>query len=451
MNRATSTQTPWYKDLKVYREPRVWIIFVFGMMSGLPWVLIGSMLSAWLQESGVERASIGLFGLVFASYSINALWSPLIDRVAPPLSSWLGMRRSWMLCCTIGLLLATFALSQLSATDQLWFIALVGVMIGFFSATQDIAIDAFRIESFSLSESRLQSAGAAMATAGWWTGYSGLGVLPFYLVGGSSGWLWQDAYLLMTALLGLQLLFILCVREPTRFSAASAINNTKQSWAATLSATVIQPVREFFQRNGNRLALAMLVFIFIFKIGEAFLGRMSIVFYKEIGFTNQDIAIYSKMVTWWVTIIFAILGSIVNLRLGIVRGLMIGGIAMASSNLMFAWIAQVGPNTDLLLAAVIIDGFTGAWSTVAFVAFISLLCSRTFTATQYALLASLGNLARTTLSSYSGYVVDWLQGDWSLFFILTALMVIPSLLILFWLRRPLGQLEQAYHNQREQA
>jgi PAT family beta-lactamase induction signal transducer AmpG len=212
---------------------------------------------------------------------------------------------------------------------------------------------------------------------------------------------------------------------------------------------LVDPITEFFKRNGWQLAIGMLAFIFLFKIGEAFLGRMSIVFYKEVGFSNDDIAVYSKMVNWWVTIIFAILGSFVNLRLGIVRGLMLGGIAMAGSNLMFAWIAGVGPNTNLLLAAVIIDGFTAAWSTVAFVAFISLLANRAFTATQYALFASLGNLGRTLLSSYSGYVVNWLDGNWQLFFILTAVMVIPSLIILFALRKSLTRLEQNYHRELE--
>ena len=157
---------------------------------------------------------------------------------------------------------------------------------------------------------------------------------------------------------------------------------------------------------------------------------MSIVFYKEVGFSNTDIGIYSKLIGWWVVIIFSIIGGVVNSHFGIIKGLFIGGIAMAASNLMFAWIAVVGPNTDLFIATIIIDGFTGAFATVTFVSFLSHLTSRTFTATQYALMASLGNLARTTLSSFSGVMVDKLDGNWSLFFIITALMVIPSLLML---------------------
>lgn len=443
---SSSTQPPWYKDLAVYREPRVWVIFGFGVISGFPWVLIGSMLSAWLQEVGVDRSAIGLFGVVFVAYSINALWSPLIDRVKIPLlNRWVGQRRAWLIFCLIGILFATSVLTQINVVEHLWWVALAALVIAIFSATQDIAIDAFRIETFGPHEARLQSAGAAMATAGWWSGYSGLGAIPFFLVDGTT-LTWQDAYVVLCFVIVAQLLFVLAVKESTRYRPELPKFN---HWLDWLRNTLVDPITEFFKRNGWQLALGMLAFIFLFKIGEAFLGRMSIVFYKEVGFSNDDIAVYSKMVNWWVTIIFAILGSFVNLRLGIVRGLMLGGIAMAGSNLMFAWIAGVGPNTNLLLAAVIIDGFTAAWSTVAFVAFISLLANRAFTATQYALFASLGNLGRTLLSSYSGYVVNWLDGNWQLFFILTAVMVIPSLIILFALRKSLTRLEQNYHRELE--
>lgn len=435
---SNDAQQPWYKDFSVYLEPRIWVIFLFGIMSGFPWVLIGSMLSAWLQEAGVSRSEIGLFGMVFVAYSVNALWSPLVDRVKLPLlQRWLGQRRSWLALCLVVLIAATLSLSGLNLAEHAFWVAVGALAIAIASATQDIAIDAFRIETFNQDESHLQSAGAAMATAGWWTGYSGLGALPFFLVDGAT-WDWQAAYKIMAGVLAVQLIIVLAVRESTRYRAQLKPFTRWQDWFRT---TLVDPVAEFFKRAGWRLAVAILSFIFLFKIGEAFLGRMSIVFYKEVGFTNDDIAVYSKMVTWWVTIVFAIIGSMVNVRLGTMRGLFIGGIAMAASNLMFAWIAVVGPDTNLLLAAVIIDGFTGAWSTVAFVAFISLLCNRAFTATQYALLASLGNLGRTLLSSYSGFVVDWLNGDWSLFFILTAVMVTPGLLLLVVLRKALHRIQ----------
>jgi PAT family beta-lactamase induction signal transducer AmpG len=196
---------------------------------------------------------------------------------------------------------------------------------------------------------------------------------------------------------------------------------------------VVEPFLDFFRSNGFRVALTLLLFVFLFKIGEAFLGRMSITFYKEVGFTNEQIGYYSKLIGWGLTILFTLVGSMVNVKFGIVRGLMIGGIAMASSNLMFAWIAKVGPSEQLFLATLVVDNFTSAFSTVAFVSFLTVVTGQAFSATQYALLASLGNFGRTTLASFSGELVDYLN-DWSMFFILTALMVIPSLIMLYSLR-----------------
>ncbi len=202
-----------------------------------------------------------------------------------------------------------------------------------------------------------------------------------------------------------------------------------------LAVTVYEPFADFFRRNGLQIALALLSFIFLFKIGEAFLGRMSIVFYKEIGFSNEQIGHYSKLIGWGITIFFTIIGSMVNVRFGIIKGLLIGGIAMASSNLMFAWLASVGPNENLFLAAIVVDNFTSAFATIAFVSFLTFLTGRGFTATQYALLASVGNFGRTTLASYSGKLVDQLNGSWPLFFIITTVMVIPSLLLLLSIRK----------------
>ena len=187
-------------------------------------------------------------------------------------------------------------------------------------------------------------------------------------------------------------------------------------------------------RNGPAIAISLLGFIFLFKIGEAFLGRMSIVFYKEIGFSKTQIATYSKMLTWVVTMACVIPCGLLNARLGLLKGLMISGLFMAASNLMFCLLAIAGPVEWLYFVTVVIDGFTSAWATVAFVAFISHLCSHQFSATQYALLASLGNLGRTLLASNSGLLVDILNGDWAVFFAITALMVTPSLVLLWRLR-----------------
>ena len=200
---------------------------------------------------------------------------------------------------------------------------------------------------------------------------------------------------------------------------------------AWLTGTVIGPVISFFKKNGFNIALAILGFVFLFKIGEAFLGRMSVIFYKEIGFSKSDIALYSKTFGWVTTVIFTLLGGLFAIRSGVIKSMFFAGILMASTNLLFTILAWSEKSYFLFALAVILDDVAAAFATVAFVAFISLLVDRNYTATQYALLASIGTAGRTSLASSSGALVDWLNGDWGTFFIITALMVIPSLFLLY--------------------
>lgn len=440
--------------INLYKDRRLLIIFLLGISSGFPWVLIGSAMSAWLKESSLSRASIGFFGSIFIAYAVNFLWSPLVDRIKLPLlTRLLGQRRSWILAMQSIILLGTVAIAFTRPDVSLLWTSLIALLIAFASATQDIAIDAYRIEVMSESEPEKIPAGAAMATSGWWTGYGMLGAPAFFLAD-MSGWTWPEVYLALTVVVITLMVVVLIIKEPpskreSGFAQAEkryqhllgVESQTASVWTLAgiwLSVTVWEPIREFFARNGVQLAAGILCFVFMFKIGEAFLGRMSIVFYKEIGFTNTEIGTYSKLVGGGLTIVFSIVGSIINVRFGIIKGLLIGGIGMAVTNLLFSYIAIIGPDTDVFAIAVVADGFTSAFSTVTFVAFISYLTSRTFTATQYALLASLGTLGRTLLASYSGQMVDNLDGDWALFFAITAVMVIPSLLILIWVSKRLG-------------
>ena len=443
-----------------FKDKRLINVFIFGMSSGFPWVLIGSVMSAWLKDEGLSRSMIGLFGIVFGAYSINFLWSPLIDRTKLPfLYNWLGQRRSWILFCQSFILLGTLLLAGLDLKANLAVAAALCLLIAIASATQDIAIDAFRIDTLSENESHKATAAAAMATSGWWTGYALLGAVPFYMAD-MPNIDWPQVYYFLSAIMLLLISCVFWAKEPKSNREAvhaelervylEKLATTKQTpltkTLAWLGVTVVDPFKTFFAKNGVKTALALLAFIFLFKIGEAFLARMSIVFYKEVGFSNTQIANYSKLGTGLITIIFAFLGSIFNHKYGIVKGLFISGVAMAASNLMFSWIALAGPQEHLYAMAIVVDGFTQAWSLVAMVAFISMLCDRAFSATHYALLASLGNLGRTLLSSYSGVVIDdWLMGNWSLFFVLTALMVLPSLVFLYLIRHKLYALEKNYH------
>jgi PAT family beta-lactamase induction signal transducer AmpG len=256
-------------------------------------------------------------------------------------------------------------------------------------------VDALRIEQISENEGKSMAAGAAMAVVGWWSGYKLGGVLSLF--------------------------------------SANFLTKTI-TW---ISGTISGPIISFFKKNGFQIALGILGFVFLFKVGEAFLGRMSIIFYKEIGFSKSDIAIYSKTLGWITTVIFTLLGGLFVIRSGVLKAMFLAGILMASTNLLFSLLAWSGKSEILFAIAVIFDDIAAAFATVAFVAFISLLVDRTYTATQYALLASIGTAGRTTLASSSGALVDWLNGDWGVFFILTAIMVIPSLIILWIIRNKL--------------
>ena len=418
--------------MSVFLDTRLWRIFLLGVSSGFPWLIIGSGMAAWLTDVGLSRSSVGLFGAIFTAYTINFLWAPVVDHLRLPLIGHLGQRRSWIMLCQ-GLLVALIvALSMNDPSANLWFTASVSLAVAIISATQDLPIDAYRITVIREDEPELVGPAASMATCGWWTGASLPGVAAFWLAD-DLGWplVYQGLALFMLVLTVLSLLII---REPKRPAVpAPGVSGQKSGLAAWFDSSYLDAVSEFFRRNGVKLALALLGFIFLFKIGEAFLGRMAIRFYKEVGFTSEEIGTYSKLVGWWVTMVCALLAGYISVRYGVIRVLFAAGIAMAAANLLFSWIAVVGPDTTLFALAVVVDGITGAFATVAFVAFISHYTSRLHSATQYAALASLGNSSRTLLAATSGMMVTALGGNWAFFFVITAVMVTPSLFLLAWI------------------
>ena len=468
------------QSLSVYFERRMARILLLGIVSGFPWVLIGSALSLWLKEEGLSRTAIGWAGLIFGVYAVNFLWAPLIDRLRVPwLTERIGHRRAWIVTLQ-GVILACLVLwSMIEPTANLAGVVAVGLVIAIASATQDITIDALRIEQIGATEGESMAAGAAVAVVGWWTGYKLGGALALetaqaFQNAGVEDY-WQAAFLVLGGVVVLCNVGLAFVREPPpaeriaaqaqdehriashfdlsgRFGnawwwrrahrAASFLDLSGRSGraAAWLAATVAGPLMSFFRRNGLAIAAAVLGFIFLFKIGEAFLGRMSLLFYKEIGFSKSDIALYSKGLGWVTTVAFTVLGGLFAVRMGLVRAMFLSGIAMALTNLLFAVLAWAGKSEWLFAAAVVADDLTSAFATVTFVAFISMLVDRTYTATQYALLASIGTAGRTLFAASSGALVDWLDGDWGTFFVITTLMVIPSLVCLWAIRKRLGDL-----------
>ena len=334
--------------------------------------------------------------------------------------------------------LGLFAWSFIAPQESLRLIIAIGLFIAIFSATQDIAIDAFRIELAKSSEEEAMTAGAAVAVIGWWTGFKVGGIISLYSAdlferAGFENY-WQLTFLSLGLIIIACSTFLMMIGEPknSRSSNTNVLSNQFLVW---LDAFVIDPILSFFKKNGWSLGIALISFIFLFKIGEAFMGRMSIVFYKEIGFSKTDIALYSKGVGWITTIAFTLIGGMFAIRIGIFKALIFSGIAMATTNLFFSLMAWIERSELIFVFAVLLDDLATAFATVTFVAFISTLIDRNYTATQYALLASIGTAGRTLLASSSGAVVDWLNGNWGLFFILTTMMVIPSLILLVLIKK----------------
>ncbi len=439
-----------FKDsFKVYLDIRMLRILLLGIISGFPWVIIGSSLSLWLKEEGLSRSTIGWAGLIFAVYAFNYLWAPLIDRIRIPwLTNKVGHRRGWIIIMQLIILLSLVFWNFVDPTANLGLVITIGLIIAIASATQDITVDALRIEQIGKNEGKSMQAGAAIAVVGWWTGYKLGGVIAlnaaeFFQKAGFENY-WQLTFLILGIVVvacNIALMFVHEAQPVEREEAQKRTDEMIQNKlgasstitrsAAWISGTIAGPIISFFKKNGIKIAFGILAFVFLFKIGEAFLGRMSIIFYKEIGFSKSDIAIYSKGLGWITTVVFTLLGGLFAIRSGVIKAMFVSGILMASTNLLFSLLAWSGKSELLFAIAVIFDDMAAAFATVAFVAFISMLVDRTYTATQYALLASIGTAGRTTLAASSGAMVDWLNGDWGIFFLITAVMVIPSLIFLY--------------------
>jgi PAT family beta-lactamase induction signal transducer AmpG len=442
--------------IKPYLDKRMLRILLLGIMSGFPWVLIGSALSLWLKENDLSRTTIGWAGLIFGVYAVNFLWAPLIDRLHVPfLSKRIGHRKSWIILMQLIIFISLLIWSLLDPSKNLWLVIAVGLGIAISSATQDITIDALRIEQIGENEKDLLAAGAAIAVVGWWTGYKIGGLISLISADilqkqGVENY-WQISFLILSGIITLCSICLLFIPEKNSKKKLELQNQADQKVLdkigisnnftkifAWFYGTIANPLLSFFKKNTVNVALAILGFVFLFKIGEAFLGRMSLVFYKEIGFSKTDIALYSKGIGWLTTVTFTLLGGLFAVRMGLVKAMFLSGIFMALTNIMFSVLAWVGNSEILFAFTVLIDDLAAAFATVAFVGFISALVDRTYTATQYALLASIGTAGRTLFASSSGMMVDWLNGNWIIFFIITALMVIPSLICLLLIRKKLN-------------
>lgn len=411
----------------VYTERRVWPLGLLGFSSGLPLLLTGGTLSAWLKESGLTLQSIGLFAWVGMLYTLKVLWSPAVDQLPLPLlSRRLGQRRAWMAVSQVGLMLSLAAMALGDPREALLWTATCAVAVAFFSATQDVAVDAFRVERAGSG----QGEAAAIAIFGYRIGMLAASAGVLYL---AEYWSWRGAYLTMAALMSVGLGATLGCAEPQRAAAAAAVTTgltPLQIWQQRLHKAVVQPLVDF---SGHRGWWAILLFAATFKLGDALAAIMTNPFLLEVGFTKPEIANTTKLFGLVATLGGAAIGGALVARAGVVRGLWIGGLLQAASLVVFALQALVGHHVWALAGTIGFEYAASAIGTAAFTAYLSGLCSARYTATQYALLTSLAALARSTLASSAGVVAKSL--GWFPFFLFTAVAALPALGLLWYLQR----------------
>ncbi len=421
------------KDLSIYCEKRLVLIFLMGFASGLPLLLVGQTLAIRLTEAGVSLTEIGLFALVGTPYNVKFLWAPLMDRIqVPVLSHWLGRRRSWMVLIQVCLMTSVAMLGFANLKTGNSVAAILAFAVAFFSASQDIVIDAYRIE---ILDDHQQGAGAAMSQTGYRMGMLCAGAGALYLASAAA---WSMVYLVMTGLL-LVGLFAAFVAPPVPEN--SVADHTRQRKGGWFRSMVGDPFAEFFERNDFRVALAILSFILLYKLGDAFAGVMANPFYIKIGFSKIDIANVSKLFGVAATLLGVFVGGVIVKRLGVLQSLLLCGIFQMLSNLMFAAQALIGPKVGFLFLTIGIENLSGGMGSAAFVAYLSLLCNANYTGTQYALFTSFMAFGRTWLSATSGWVAD--QTSWEVFFVGSTIIALPGLLVLCWMLKRLPMAVQA--------
>ncbi|MEL4388795.1 AmpG family muropeptide MFS transporter [Shewanella xiamenensis] len=431
--------------LSVYYHKRVLILLLLGFSAGLPYMLVFSTLSFWLREAGVDRTAIGYFSWITLAYGLKWAWSPLVDRLSLPiLTRFLGRRRSWMLFAQLLLVGAILGMSFSDPLKDLERLALFALMIAFASATQDIVIDAFRIES---APEKMQ---AALAAA-YQVGYRGAMIVATAGALTIAAWVepgnteynliaWQTSYLVMAGLMFIGVLTTLFSREPkvdTRTADATELA-LKQRLSATYPRIIaagmswvytacILPFIDFFKRYGYS-AILILLLISCYRISDIVMGIMANVFYVDMGFTKEEIAYLSKIYGLIMTLVGAAFGGVLLARFGTMKILFLGALLVAVTNLLFAWQALIGYNVPFLTFAISVDNFSAGIATVAFMAYLSSLTSNGYSATQYALLSSIMVLFPKFIAGFSGAYVD--AFGYVNFFVAASVIGFPVLLLI---------------------
>ena len=438
-----TVQRSWRDALAIYlRAPVITMLFL-GFSAGLPFLLVFSTLSAWLRSDGVEVAAIGFFAWIGMLYSIKFFWAPVVDRLPLPLlTRRLGQRRGWMLLAQAMIVAGLVGLAGIDPLGQLPLVAAFALLVAFGSATQDIAIDAFRIES---APEDIQAAMASTYIIGYRGGLLAAGAGALYV----ASWLsWEAAYLTMAALVGIGIITVLVRPEPERLSLSTQLVREPRVRAflrasrgrpkllrrlgAWVIGAIVCPFTDFFTRYRHK-ALWLLLFVAVFRISDLAMASMANPLYIDLGFTLKEIANVTNAFGIAMSIGGGMLGGLLVARYGIGPLLVLGATAVALTNLLFSSLALTGQSLPMLVMAIVGDNLANGLASAVFIAFLSSLTSRAYTATQYALFSSLMTLPGKFLSGFGGLVVE-VEG-YATFFLISAVMGIPAVLLALWISR----------------
>ena len=431
-------QISWRDAFVIYSKPRVIAMAFLGFSAGLPYLLVFSTLTAWLRDEGISKSAIGFFAWVGITYSIKVLWAPVVDRLQiPQLTARLGQRRSWILLGQLGISLGLLLMSGVGSSNLI-LLSICALIVAFASATQDIAIDAYRIEAVI---DEYQGAMSASYIFGYRVALLAAGAGALYL---AEYFDWQTSYIVMAMLVGIGVLTVMLISEPERDEQRAdtsaeqrvvdyLIKDQTSSWRRIQSwfiGAVAGPFIEFFQRNG-KFALLILVFISVFRLSDIAMGIMANPFYLDMGYSKTDIANVAKIFGFFMSIAGSAFCGVVVVKWGIFRPLLIGAIAVAVTNLFFAVLSTMEPKIEYLAFVISADNISGGFAATAFIAYLSSLTNRAYTATQYALFSSLMTLPGKFISGFSGLIVDG-YGYFE-FFVFAALIGIPAILLVLFL------------------
>ncbi len=431
-----ATLQSWRAAFSIYTQPRVLGMIFLGFSAGLPFLLVFSTLSAWLRDEGVELSVIGFFSWVGVTYSIKIFWAPIVDRLPLPVfTRLLGKRRSWMLLAQIGIAAGLIGMSASDTQSQIEQIALFAVWVAFCSSTQDIVIDAYRIEAVI---AELQGAMAATYVFGYRLALLVAGAGAFYIAEFFS---WESAYMAMAALMLVGVITTLIISEPehkidktvfeleTQVEAVLGVEKKQgvvQRFIAWFSDAVISPFIEFFARNGKS-GFVILLLIAVYRMSDITMGVMANPFYLDLGYSKAEIAEVSKVFGFFMTIIGASVGGVMVVRYGVMKPLLLGAVLVAITNLLFALMASTEPDLMLLAGVISADNLSGGIATSVFIAYLSSLTNTAYTATQYALFSSLMTLPAKLLGGFSGIIVD--AFGYSAFFFYAAFVGLPAIIL----------------------